>query len=109
MKRLSTPLLNSLSAFWNCLISVGVDPGLAQDENKYIRFTNVLAVLTAIAVVAYIPFTLIKGYYSLSLLQAVDMLFVLSALWFNHKQFHKTARHVYIGVVNFFVLINACF
>src|SRR3954465_8297318 len=108
MKRLSTPL-RPVYAFWNCLTSVGVSPDLAQDENKYIRFTNVLAVLTAVAVVCYIPFTLMNGYYALSVLQAVDILFVLAALWFNYRQFHKVARHVYIVVINFFVLINSCF
>jgi signal transduction histidine kinase len=109
MKRYLSPLMNYLSGFWHCLIAVGVGESLPEEESKYVRFTNVVAVLTALAVVFYIPFTLYKGYYALGGLQAVDALFVLLALWLNYRQHHTAARHVYMAVINFFVLMNACF
>ncbi len=109
MKKLTAPAISYLNNFWNCLVLTGVNEDVPKDEDKYVRFTNVVVVLTAFAVAFYIPFTVLQGYYALSLLQAVDTLFVLTALWLNHKHYHKLARHVYILVINLFVLINSCF
>lgn len=95
--------------FWNCLTSVGADGSTSATESKYIRFTNVVAVLTCFAVAVYIPHSIYTGYYKLALLQTVDTLFVLSVLWFNYKMYHKTARHIYMAVINSFVLINSCY
>ena len=97
-----------IESFWNCLVSVGQTENTTDDDRKYIKFTNVIAVLTAISVVLYIPYSILKGYYLLGLLQSIDTLCVLAVLWFNHKGYHKIARHVYILVINSFVLINSC-
>jgi signal transduction histidine kinase len=69
----------------------------------------VIAVLTAISVFIYIPFSLLRGYYVLGILQGVDVICVLSVLWLNYIGYHKLARHIYIFVINSFVLINSCF
>jgi len=98
-----------IKRFWYCLISVGLTSAVDEKEAKYIKFTNVVALLTAMSVVAYIPFSLFRGYYILGLLQSIDTVFVLTVLLFNHLGYHKTARHLYIFVINSFVLINSCF
>lgn len=108
--RLNTQLVKKyLSDFWNCLISVGADKNVPADEAKYVRHTNVVAVLTTFAVASYIPHSLLTGNYTLSLLQVVDVLCILSVLGLNHIGYNKASRHVYLWVVNSFVLINACF
>jgi signal transduction histidine kinase len=94
---------------WACLTSVGITDSIPDNEVKYIRFTNVIATLTAIAVFLYIPFSLFKGYYQLAALQTVDAVFVLTVLWCNHLGFHSLSRYTYIVVVNGFVYINSCF
>ncbi|MES2622000.1 MAG: ATP-binding protein [Bacteroidota bacterium] len=109
MNQLIKTVMEPVSNFWNCLISVGANEQLPENESKYIRFTNVVALLTTFAVVLYIPYTIFSGYYLLSVLQTIDALCVLTVLWLNHKQQHKLARHSYFLVVNFFVLINSCF
>jgi signal transduction histidine kinase len=102
-------LFKPLENFWNCLIRVGVTSDITLDEAKYVRFTNVVAVLTCVAVAVYIPYSVLTGKYILSALQILDVLCVLSVLWFNHMHYHKVARHMYLAVINAFVLINACF
>lgn len=98
-----------LQSFWHCLTSVGMDAQMEDKDRKYIRFTNVIAVLTAVAVFGYIPLSVFQGYYTLAVLQSIDVFCVLSVLALNHIGYHRTARHVYILVINSFVLINSCF
>lgn len=98
-----------IQSFWHCLVSVGQSENATEEDQKYIKFTNVIAVLTAISVFLYIPYSILKGYYVLGVLQCVDTLCVLGVLWFNYRGYHKLARHVYILVINSFVLINSCF
>ena len=83
-------------SFWHCLVSVGQTDNVDEKDKKYIKFTNIVAVLTAISVFVYIPFSLLRGYY-------------VSVLWFNHLGYNKLAGHVFIFVINSFVLINSCF
>ena len=105
MEKISTPI----SQFWSCLTSVGICDGLDKNEEKYVRFTNVIAVLTALAVFAYIPYSVYKGYYLLASLQGIDAMFVLTVLWLNHLGQHTLSRYTYLIVVNGFVYINSCF
>ncbi len=98
-----------LQKFWICLTSVGTDKPVEEGDLKYVRYTNVVAVLTTLAVFLYIPYSLFTGNYLLAALQAVDTFCVLLVLGFNHKGYHKPARHLYFVVVNVFVLINSCF
>ena len=96
-------------SFWHCLTSVGMQAQMDDKDRKYVRFTNVIAVLTAVAVFGYIPLSVFQGYYSLALVQGIDVLCVLAVLGLNHIGYHKISRHVYILVINSFVLINSCF
>jgi signal transduction histidine kinase len=98
-----------IKSFWICLTSVGLTSELEDKDKKYVKFTNVVAVLTAISVFIYIPFSLLQGYYTLAIVQSIDVLCVLTVLWLNHTGHHKIARHVYILVINSFVLLNSCF
>ncbi len=104
MKNITQPL----RSFWLCLISVGLMEAGDEQDTKYIKFTNVVAVLTAIAVFIYIPFSILQGYYALALLQGIDVLFVLMVLFANHLGYYAVARHLYMLVINSFVLINSC-
>ena len=97
-----------LRSFWHCLVSVGLMEAGDEQDKKYIKFTNVIAVLTAIAVFIYIPFSILQGYYALALLQGIDVLFVLMVLFANHLGYYAVARHLYMLVINSFVLINSC-
>lgn len=101
-------LLALSKGFWACTMSVGEQKAENENDVKYVRFTNVVAILTSLAVVLYIPLSLYRGYYMLAMLQGFDVLCVLSVLWFNHTGHNVIARHIYILVINSFVLINSC-
>lgn len=101
--------LDPIRSFWACLTSVGASDDLAAHERKYVRFTNVVATLTALAVALYIPISIWQHQYLLAALQAVDTLFVLSVLWLNWRHYTNASRFTYIVVVNGFVYINSCF
>ena len=104
MKNISHPL----RSFWFCLVSVGMTEAEDEQDKKYIKFTNVVAVLTALAVFLYIPFSVLQGNYALALLQGIDVLCVLLVLLANHLGYYAIARHLYMLVINSFVLINSC-
>jgi signal transduction histidine kinase len=95
--------------FWACLTDVGMAGVTDEKERKYIKFSNIIAVLTAVSVFFYIPFSLLSGSYLLGSLQAIDVICVLSVLWFNHRHYYAISRHAYIAIINTFVLINSCF
>jgi signal transduction histidine kinase len=97
-----------IQEFWHCLTSVGADGITDEREAKYIRFSNVVATLTALAVFSYIPFSLYMGHYTLAVLQFIDTLCVLCVLLFNYWGYNSLARHAYLITVNGFVLINSC-
>jgi signal transduction histidine kinase len=109
MHKFTQGLILHFERFWNCLINTGIDKNVSSDELKYVRFTNVVAALTAIAVFFYIPLSLYQKNYLLAILQMVDVTCVLSVIWINHAGYHKTSRQIYLLFVNSFVLINACF
>ena len=94
--------------FWECLVNVGITEQVKPDDRRYLRFANVVSVLTALAIVAYIPGSFVEKNYVLAVVQFVDLLSVLSVLWLNHLGYHRIARQAYMVVVNVFVLINAC-
>ena len=94
--------------FWHCLMNVGMDASMEERDRKYVKFTNVIAVLTSFAVVGYIPLSIYQANYTLAAIQTVDVLCVLSVLWFNHIGYHRVARQLYILVINCFVLLNSC-
>lgn len=101
--------LSHIRSFWACLTSVGASDALAAHERKYVKFTNVVATLTAISVFAYIPVSIWQRQYLLAGLQAIDTLFVLSVLWLNWQHYTNASRYTYMLVVNGFVYINSCF
>jgi signal transduction histidine kinase len=86
-----------------------MDTVTEEREKKYIKFTNVIAVLTAIAVFLYIPSSILGGHYILGALQAIDVVSVLTVLWLNHIGYNTLSRHAYLLIINGFVLINSCF
>jgi signal transduction histidine kinase len=75
--------------------------------DSFWQFTNVVAVLSAISVFLYIPSSLFTGHYTLAMMQGVDVVCILSVLGFNHFGYNKLSRHVYILVLNSFVLLSA--
>jgi signal transduction histidine kinase len=78
-------------------------------EAKLVRFTNMLCVLIVLGIVFYIPFSIFSGSYYLAAIEAVDALFVASALYFSHKKFYSVSKFMLIGIVNIFIYINACY
>lgn len=94
---------------WNRIVGIGIDHTLPESEKKFIRFTNIVAMLTAIAVGSYIPYSLYSGATLLAGLQFIDMLCVLLVLWLNYKKHYCYAKFVFMAVINVFVVINACF
>lgn len=95
--------------YWNRLIGTGIYAHTPESEIKFIRFTNIVAVLTAVAVGVYIPHSIITGAYLLALLQTIDTFCVLLVLWLNKKEQYCFAKFTYMLVINAFVVINACF
>jgi len=98
----------SFLAAWNRLINVGIDTYTPEKEVKFIRFTNIVAGLTVIAVGAYIPHSVLTGSYLIAGLQFIDTLFVLSVFWFNQRGYYNMAKFAYLLVINTFVVLNAC-
>lgn len=94
---------------WNKLINTGIQPDTPAVEKKLTRFTNIVASLTSFAILLYVPFSFLNGNYLLGVIEIVDALLVFSAVWFNYKGWHHTARFAYLLVVNVFVLINSCY
>lgn len=101
-------LSNRLLAVWTKITNIGVTDQTPAKEIKFIRFTNIVAGLTVLAVGAYIPHSLINGSYLIAGLQFIDTLFVLSVFWFNHKGYYNIAKFAYLFVINTFVVLNAC-
>lgn len=101
--------LSLFNQFWVCLTSVGASENLEANERKYVRFTNVIATLTTLAVFMYIPVSIWRQQYLLAALQTVDTLFVLSVIWLNWLGYTNASRYTYLLVVNGFVYINSCF
>lgn len=95
------------NSFWHCLVSVGFSHSIDEKDRKYIKFTNVVAVLSAIAVFLYIPPSILNRHYTLAIMQGIDVLCILSVLGLNHIGYNKLSRHVYILVLNSFVLLSA--
>jgi signal transduction histidine kinase len=100
--------VRKIYAFANTLINAGVEKNATLYESKYVKFTNVVALLTFISVLLYVPNSLLRGYYYLSLLQTLDALCVLLVLYLNHQKLHTASRFLYLAVINVFVLINSC-
>ena len=93
---------------WLGLINIGVTEDFSSDEKRYIKLTNVIAAVTALAIVSYIPSSLLDGNYVLAWLQTFNLVCVLSVLWLNHSGYQRIARQTYLLTVNAFVLISAC-
>ena len=108
MENFTQGVIAYLKNFWSCLINVGVNDEVAGEERRYVRFANVVAALTAVAIVSYIPFSILKGNFILAGLQLVDLVCVLAVLWLNYTGNHGVARQTYMAVVNVFVIANAC-
>ena len=108
MENFTQGAIAHFKSFWSCLINIGVTEDVPAEEWRYVRFANVVAALTAVAIISYIPFSLIQKNYVLAALQLVDLVCVLSVLWMNYTGKHSIARQTYLVVVNVFVLLNAC-
>lgn len=108
MDKFTQGVITYCKGFWSCLLNIGITEDVAVEERRYVRFANVVAALTALAIVSYIPSSLLEKNYVLAWLQAVDLVCVLSVLWLNYSGYHRIARQTYLVVVNVFVLINAC-
>ncbi len=102
-------MFDYLKNLWNRLLAIGVGESVSQNEERYIRFTNLEAVLTVLGVTLYVIYSIYAGYYLLGALQATDALLGLLVLWLSYKQYHKSARMVFLFAINSIILINACF
>lgn len=94
---------------WEKLITTGVDGNVPTGEERYIRFTNIEAILTMLGVVLYVVYSLYEGYYLLGTLQGIDAALALLVLYLNHRHFYKAARVVFLFILNSVILIDACF
>lgn len=102
-------MLNYLQTVWNNFIKIGVTENTTFSEERYIRFTNVEALLTMVGVTLYVFYSFFKGYFLLGLLQSADAILAMLVLWLNYKLFHKTARVIFLIMLNSVILIDACF
>ena len=100
-------VIGYVKSFWACLINVGVTDSVSADDVRYIRFANVVAVLTSIAIISYIPGSLLHKDFMITGLQLANLFCVLSVLWLNRLGYHGVARQTYLAVVNISVLLNA--
>ncbi len=102
-------MINHLQNLWNRFIKIGVTETTSFSEERYIRFTNVEALLTVVGVTLYVFYSFFKGYFLLGSLQGADAILAVIVLWLNYKLFHKTARMVFLFMLNSIILIDACF
>lgn len=102
-------MLKSLQNLINRLISIGLNETSPKEEERYIRFTNVEALLTVTGVAFYVLYSMYAGYYLLSALQGADVILALIVFGLNYKQHYKAARMVFLLTLNSIILIDACF
>lgn len=93
----------------NSVLNIGISDTVSSNEERYIRFTNVEALLTVVGVALYVLYSFSTGHYLIGALQGADILLSLAVFALNHKQFHKTARIVFLFTLNSIILIDACF
>lgn len=98
-----------INCLWNRIITLGVRKEDPYSKSKFVIFTNLVSFLTAVSVACYIPFSLLNGYNTLALVQLIDVLCVVSALYLNSRGHYTAASMVFIGVVNTFVFFNALY
>jgi signal transduction histidine kinase len=101
--------MKKISTAWNRLISIGIEGNIPEGEARFICFSNMVFVATALSVAMYVPHSLYKGLYPLAALQSVDAVMVACALYLNYKKRWYAARFVYLAVVNAFICINSCY
>lgn len=102
-------VLEFLQCFYRSIINAGVKEGTPLSEAKYAMFTNGVSFLTAMAVVLYIPHSILNNHYGLAAIQTVDALCVASVFVLSAYGYTTAARFMFMAVVNSFVLINACY
>jgi signal transduction histidine kinase len=99
--------LTILKALWARLVNVGITPDTPAYEAKQVKFTNIVSVLGAIAIASYAPFSASKGYYVWSVLQLLDSLLILTAIYLNSRQRFVASKFMLIISVNTIILFNA--
>ncbi len=102
-------MAKNLQNLWERMMTIGVNESVPESEVRYIRFTNVEALLTMFGVLLYVCYSFYSGYFLLGALQGIDVLLGLSVLLLNYKQQHKIARVVFLFLLNSIILIDACF
>ena len=91
------------------LLQLGIDADMPFREAKLVRFTNLICVMVVLGIILYIPYSVVTGSFYLAAIEAVDAVFVASALYFSHKKHYSASKFILIGVVNVFIFINACY
>ncbi len=102
-------MIRQIQNLGNRLLTIGIDKDVPAGEERYIRFTNVEAILTMAGVALYMVYSFYKGYFLLGALQGIDAALALLVLYLNYHHFHKAARVVFMYLLNSIILIDACF
>ena len=100
--------MNQLKKIWKSFVNIGVSDAVSKKENKYVRFSNVIALITAVGAGMYIPLYFYKGANVSAIIGIGELLCISSVILLNYLNRQKTARYVYLAVVNVFTLVNAC-
>lgn len=101
--------MNLLKSYWHQLMDIGINQDVPSNEERYIRFTNLEAFFICIGVTPYVSYSVFHGHPLLAMSQGVSVFLGLMVFWLNHQHYYKTARMVFLFVVNCIILINACF
>lgn len=102
-------MITALKNLWTKLVTTGINESVPKGEERYIRFTNVEALLTMFGVFVYVCYSFYAGYFLLGALQGVDVLLGISVLVLNYKHHHKAARVSFLLLLNSIILIDASF
>lgn len=101
--------LATINGYWKRWLNLGITDQVQRDELRYVHFTNIVSLLTVVAIFCFMTYSLLEGMWLLAAKHAVDALCIGAIVWLNKKGYHILARYAYISVVSTCVLINACF
>jgi len=91
------------------LITLGIDSSLPILEEKYVRLSNIIALLTFGSIIAYIPYIFFIGNALFASILLINSDVVLGVLLLNQHKYYHSARIFYIFSVNTLILVTACF
>lgn len=108
-KALATDALCRLKQGWLDAINMGVTEQVKRCDKRYIHFTNIISLLTLVAISCFVGYSVWQGMPLLAAKHVADAICIGLVIALNRRGCYIVSRYVYITVVSSCVLVNACF